>query len=67
MQENTGKYKRTRYCAYVSEKEIGREVVVCGWVNGKRDMGNLIFLNVRDRSGVIQLVFDKNTKKEVFE
>jgi len=67
MQKNTGKYKRTRYCAYVSEKEIGREVVVCGWVDSKRNMGNLVFLNVRDRTGVVQLVFDKSTKKEVFE
>lgn len=64
MKEN---YKRTRYCAYVSEQEIGKEVVVCGWVDGKRNLGNLIFLNVRDRTGIVQLVFNEDTEEEIFD
>ena len=60
-------FKRTRYCAYVGEQEIGKEVVVCGWVDGKRNLGNLIFLNVRDRTGIVQLVFNEDTKREIFD
>ncbi len=59
--------KRTGYCAEFSEKDIGKEICVKGWVQSKRDLGNLMFIDLRDRSGIIQLAFDDKTDKTVFE
>ncbi|MBE6647987.1 MAG: aspartate--tRNA ligase [Ruminococcaceae bacterium] len=59
--------KRTGYCAEFSEKNIGDTVCVKGWVQTKRDLGNLMFIDLRDRSGIIQLAFDDKTDKTVFE
>ena len=59
--------KRTGYCAQFSETDIGKEICVKGWVQSKRDLGNLIFIDLRDRSGIIQLAFDDGTAKDVFE
>lgn len=59
--------KRTDYCGSFTAKDIGREVVVCGWVQKQRDLGALIFVDLRDRTGIVQLAFDDNTDKAVFE
>ncbi len=59
--------KRTGYCAEFSGKNIGDTVCVKGWVQTKRDLGNLMFIDLRDRSGIIQLAFDDQTDKTVFE
>ncbi len=59
--------KRTGYCSQFSEADIGKEICVKGWVQSKRDLGNLIFIDLRDRSGIIQLAFDDGTSKDVFE
>ncbi len=59
--------KRTGYCSQFSENDIGKEICVKGWVQSKRDLGNLIFIDLRDRSGIIQLAFDDGTSKNVFE
>ena len=59
--------KRTDYCAALTKEAVGKEVVVCGWVQRQRDLGSLIFIDLRDRSGIIQLAFDENTDKAVFE
>ncbi|TRW28312.1 aspartate--tRNA ligase [Criibacterium bergeronii] len=59
--------KRTIYCAELRPADIGKEVVVMGWIQRSRDLGSLIFADVRDRSGICQIVFDENTKKEVYE
>jgi len=59
--------KRTGYCADFSEKNIGELICVKGWVQSKRDLGNLMFIDLRDRSGIIQLAFDDQTEKDVFE
>ncbi len=59
--------KRTGYCSQFSENDIGKEICVKGWVQSKRDLGNLIFIDLRDRSGIIQLAFDDGTDKVVFE
>ena len=48
---------RTDYCAKLSNVDIGREVTLCGWVQRRRDLGNLTFINLRDSSGVMQLLF----------
>ena len=57
--------KRTLYCAETTE--MGREVVVSGWVAKRRNLGSLLFLDLRDRTGIIQLAFDEGTEPAVFE
>ncbi len=52
------KFKRTHYCAQPTEAQIGERVTLMGWVNKRRDLGALIFVDLRDRSGVMQAVFD---------
>ncbi|MBO7519692.1 MAG: Asp-tRNA(Asn)/Glu-tRNA(Gln) amidotransferase GatCAB subunit C, partial [Clostridia bacterium] len=58
--------KRTDYCGTLTKEDVGKKVVVCGWVQRQRDLGSLIFIDLRDRSGIIQLAFDDNTEKSVF-
>ena len=57
--------RRTHYCGEVPN--IPQEVVVCGFADRVRDMGNLIFINLRDRTGLVQLAFNDNTERAVFE
>ncbi|MBR1779594.1 MAG: aspartate--tRNA ligase [Clostridia bacterium] len=60
--------KRTHYCATLSIKNIDEEVTVCGWVQRQRDLGQLIFIDLRDRSGIIQLAFDESlTNSDIFK
>lgn len=53
---------RSHYCGLVNEEQIGQEVVICGWVHRRRDHGGVIFLDMRDREGVAQIVFDPDTE-----
>ncbi len=53
--------KRTNYCGETSSALLGREVVVCGWVQKIRDKGMLVFIDLRDRTGIVQLAFDDQT------
>ncbi len=56
---------RTHYCGQVTEKLIDQEISVCGWVNRRRDHGGVIFIDLRDRYGILQIVFDPDTP-EIF-
>lgn len=63
----TNEDKRSYYCAKVPESAVGKEVCVMGWVQRQRDLGSLIFIDLRDRTGILQLAFDDKTDREVFD
>jgi len=56
--------KRTCMCAELGEKNIGEEVTVMGWVQKQRNMGNIIFVDLRDRSGILQIIFEEDGSNE---
>ncbi len=58
--------KRSDYCGTLNIKDEGRTVTVCGWVQRQRDLGALIFIDLRDRTGIVQLAFDETTDKDIF-
>lgn len=59
--------KRTDYCGDLRIGDVGKEVVVAGWVQRQRDLGALIFIDLRDRTGIVQLAFGENTDKKIFD
>ncbi len=68
MAEFLNGLKRTHMCGTLTAGDSGKEVTLCGWTNGRRDFGGLIFADLRDRTGIIQIVFDLGvTGKENFE
>ena len=64
MNDVLGDWKRSHYCGQVTAAEIGREVCLMGWVQRRRDHGGLIFIDLRDREGVIQLALDPDRDPE---
>ena len=58
---------RSHYCGQVNEKLVGQEVTVAGWVHRRRDHGGVIFVDVRDREGLLQVVFDPDNKAQFNE
>ena len=54
---------RSHYCGQVTEDLLGQDVVLCGWVHRRRDHGGVIFIDLRDREGLVQVVFDPDTKE----
>lgn len=59
--------KRTSYCGTLRMSDVGEKVVLMGWVQRSRNLGALIFTDVRDRSGLCQVVFDENTSEEIYK
>ncbi|ELD8070346.1 aspartate--tRNA ligase [Staphylococcus pseudintermedius] len=59
--------KRTTYCGSVTEELLGQEITLKGWVHNRRDLGGLIFVDVRDREGYVQVVFNPAFSKEALE
>jgi len=65
--ENIKGMKRTHRCAELTKADAGKEVVLMGWVQKRRDLGALVFVTLRDRSGIIQVVFNSETNPELHE
>lgn len=59
--------KRSRYCGEFRMEHVGQKVTVFGWCQRQRDLGQLIFIDLRDRSGIVQLAFDEDSGKDAFE
>ena len=64
MSELLGGWKRTSYCADLTTADAGKEVILMGWTNVRRDLGALVFVQLRDRSGIMQVVFDSGKLSE---
>lgn len=62
-----GDWKRTYDCGSLRPEDVCREAILMGWVNSRRDLGNLIFIDLRDREGITQVVFDPQVDKESHE
>ncbi len=67
MAEFLAGLKRTDYCGTFRMESCGKEVVVTGWTQKRRNLGSLIFVDLRDRTGIVQVVFDETCDKAVFE
>ena len=63
----TEKDKRTHMCGTLTAANVGEKVCVMGWAQKQRDLGSLIFIDLRDRTGIVQLAFDDSTDREIFD
>ncbi|MBQ2093759.1 MAG: aspartate--tRNA ligase, partial [Ruminococcus sp.] len=59
--------RRSNYCGDLRIEDVGKEITVCGWVQRCRDLGQLVFIDLRDRTGIVQLAFNDNTDREIFD
>ena len=66
MYEKLDGQKRTNYCGEFTESQLGQKVVAMGWVAKRRDFGGLVFVDLRDRTGVVQVVFNEQLFKGDF-
>ena len=67
MGEKMGNLRRTDMCGNLRLDDVGREVILMGWVQRQRNLGSLIFVDLRDTSGITQVVFDDTISKEIFK
>ncbi|HEY8361288.1 MAG TPA: aspartate--tRNA ligase [Tissierellaceae bacterium] len=67
MRYQLGGFKRTHMCGELTVDDVGKSAVVMGWVNSRRDHGGLVFIDLRDRTGIVQIVFSGQVSKEAFE
>lgn len=67
MIENLGDWKRTNYCGEITASLIEKEITLMGWVQRRRDHGGLIFIDLRDRTGLVQVVFNPEIERQVHE
>lgn len=67
MMETINGLKRSCYCGELRMADVGSEVTLFGWVQRQRDLGSLIFIDLRDRTGIVQLALDETTEKAIFE
>lgn len=67
MIDKMGELRRTKYCGEFTKENVGETAVVCGFCQRQRDLGQLIFIDLRDRTGIVQLAFDDQSDKAVFE
>ena len=65
--DNLQAFHRSHYCGDLRLGDAGKTVSVCGWVQRQRDLGGLIFVDLRDRTGLVQLSFDDSTDKAIFD
>ena len=67
MGEALGSLKRSHFCGTLREEHIGERVTVMGWVQKSRNLGAIVFADLRDYTGIVQVVFDGDTDKAIFE
>ena len=67
MSEEMGSLRRTNMCGDLRTKDSGEEVVLMGWVQRERNLGSLIFIDLRDTTGISQVVFDESLSEEEFK
>ena len=67
MSDTLGKMRRTHNCCELGAKDVGSEVVIMGWVQRRRDHGGVIFIDLRDREGITQVVFNPEIDQQVHE
>jgi len=66
MRESMGNLRRTHMCGELRIENVGEEVILMGWVQRERNLGSLIFVDLRDTTGICQIVFDDTVSKEIF-
>src|SRR5262249_56686999 len=64
LEASVAAWRRTDLAGALREPDVGRTVVVCGWVHGRRDHGGIVFLDVRDRAGLVQVVCDPSARPD---